>query len=298
MTGIEHVTLPGNHLGSALAAGPTTDHRGLVLLLHGFPDNAHSFRHQLSALGDAGYRAIAPTMRGYEPSSQPSDGDYSLTTLATDVVAWLEELEQPTAHLVGHDWGAAVAYVAGARHGDRLTTVTAMAIPSLSRIPTAIPRVPRQLARSWYMTWFQLRGVADWSITVGDHRLLRRLWQSWSPGLDLDDVDWDAVCATFDAPGVVSAALGYYRQNATPPILLGLRATEAMQASIVPVPTLIINGADDGCMDRRLYAHTITEADYPAGVAHIELDNAGHFLHLERPADITRLLLDHFATSP
>lgn len=298
MTEFEAITLQANGLTfSALAAGQATNHRGLVLLLHGFPDTAQSYQHQLRALADAGYRAIAPAMRGYEPGSQPADGDYTLTSIATDVVGWLDYLDSPTAHLVGHDWGAAVAFVAGARHPERFQTITTMAIPPLTRIPAAIPRVPRQLLRSWYMTWFQLPKISEWSITVRDRWLLKQLWTRWSPGLTLDEAEWAHIHATFDQPGVCNAALAYYRQNATPPILLGLRTTPAMQKSIVPVPTLIINGTADGCMDRRLFARTIDEDDFPAGVTHTEIAEAGHFLQLERPDEINRLLLEHLATS-
>lgn len=282
---------------SALAAGDATGHRGLVLLLHGFPDTPHSFRHQLHALADAGYRAVAPTMRGYEPESQPTDGDYSLSTLATDVTGWLDQLGAASAHLVGHDWGAAVAFVAGAHSPERFTTITAMAIPPLTRIPAALALVPRQLLRSWYMTWFQVPVLSDWSVTVRERWLLERLWRRWSPGLTLDATDWETIRTSFDRPGVVGAALAYYRQNATPPILLGVRKTPAMRASIIPVPTLIINGPSDGCMDRRMFEHTIDDADFPAGVVHVELPDAGHFLQLEQPDEISRLLIEHLATT-
>jgi pimeloyl-ACP methyl ester carboxylesterase len=82
------------------------------LCLHGFPDNAHSWRHQLPALAEAGYRAVAVTLRGYEPASQPADGDYSLHSLAGDVIAFMDEFGEQKAHLIGHDWGAGIAYTA------------------------------------------------------------------------------------------------------------------------------------------------------------------------------------------
>ncbi|MEL6983680.1 MAG: alpha/beta fold hydrolase, partial [Actinomycetota bacterium] len=79
-----------------------------VLCLHGFPDSPATFHHQITPLTDAGYRVITPTLRGYEPSSQPTDGDHTLATLATDVIGWLDDLGVEHAHLVGHDWGAAI----------------------------------------------------------------------------------------------------------------------------------------------------------------------------------------------
>jgi pimeloyl-ACP methyl ester carboxylesterase len=110
-----------------LGAGP------LVLLLHGVPDNARSWRHQLPALSQAGYRAVAMQVRGCQPTSRPADGDYSLQTPATDVSAFLDSLEADSAHLVGHDWRAAIAYTAAAQFPQRLRSLTALAVPHAGR---------------------------------------------------------------------------------------------------------------------------------------------------------------------
>lgn len=290
------ITLTASGLSfSAEQAGSAGD--PVVLCLHGFPDSPRTFRHQFDPLADAGFRVIAPTLRGYEPSSQPPDGDYSLVALADDVIGWLDDLGVERAHLVGHDWGAVIANVAAARHPGRILTMTSLAIPPLSRIPGGVRRVPRQLQRSWYMTFFQVRGLADRALAAGDWWLLRWLWRSWSPGYVLPPAEWADLRGRFERPGVVRAALAYYRQNATPPILLGLRSTPAMELSEVAAPTLIVHGADDGCMDRRLFDHTIRDADHPAGVERIEVAGAGHFLHLERPDVVNAALVDHLARS-
>ena len=264
-----------------------------VLCLHGFPDSPSTFRHQFGPLAEAGYRVIAPTLRGYEPSSVPVDGDHSLVALADDVAGWLDDLGVDTAHLIGHDWGAAILDVAATRHPDRVRTVTTLAIPPLRRIPDAVRRVPRQLLRSWYMTFFQLPGVPERVLATDDWRLLRRLWRVWSPGYTLSEGDWSELRDRFEQPGVIDCALAYYRQNATPPILLGLRSTPAMEPAETPVPVLIVHGSDDGCMDRRLFDHTIRAEDHPAGVRRVEVDGAGHFVHLERPDVVNPELVDH-----
>ncbi len=264
--------------------------------MHGFPDSPATFRHQVGPLVEAGYRVIIPTLRGYEPSSQPTDGDYSLIALADDVVGWLDHLGVDRAHLVGHDWGAVIAYVVAARNAERLLSLTTLAIPPLARIPASLRNVPRQLLRSWYMTFFQLRGLADSALKASDWALMRRLWRDWSPGYVLSDDEWVQLRTQFEAPGVVKATLAYYRQNATPPILLGLRSTPAMAVVPMDVPALLIHGAEDGCMDRRLYEHTVSQRDFPQGVRVLEIHDAGHFLQLERPGDVNAALLEHFAT--
>lgn len=276
---------------TALQAGE--QHAPTVVFLHGFPDSPYTFRHQIAPFVEAGYRVIIPTMRGYEASSQPDDGDYSLITLATDVIGWLDDLGIDRAHLVGHDWGAALAYVAAARYPDRILSATTMAVPPLPRIPAAVRRVPRQLQRSWYMTFFQLPVVADRALQSRDWWLLKRLWRTWSPGHTLTQADWIQLRDQFAQPGVVAASLAYYRQNATPPILLGLRSTPAMELTEIAVPTLIINGRNDGCMDHRLFGASIRADDYPAGVRHVTIDGAGHFVHLERADEVNELILEH-----
>ncbi len=288
-------TLRANGLEfSAITAGPTDG--ATVLCLHGFPDTPATFRHQLPALAEAGYSVIAPTLRGYEPSSQPADGAYDLESLADDVVGWLDDIGVDRAHLVGHDWGAVITFVVATYHPDRVHTATAMAIPPLARIPEAVRRVPRQVQRSWYMTWFQVRGLSDRSVRARDYALIKRLWRSWSPGYAMSEAEFADIRATFARPGVVGAALAYYRQNATPPIMLGLRSSPATATTTVRAPMLLIHGADDGCMDRRMFDAAIDHADFPRGLQHEEIADAGHFVHLERPDTVTALVLEHLAS--
>lgn len=281
---------------TTIEAGPPDGET--VMCLHGFPDAPSSFRHQVPALVDAGYRVIVPTLRGYEPPSQPADGDYSLMALVGDVIGWLDARGLDRAHVVGHDWGAVIGYVAAANHPDRFHTLTTLAIPPLARIPDAVRRVPRQLQRSWYGTFFLLRGVSDRVLAANDWWLMRRLWATWSPGYELADDEWVALRRQFEAPGVVPASLAYYRQNAKPSEALGLKPSPALEKTVIDVPTLVMHGALDGCMDRRLFAHAVLVDDFPAGVRVQELPDAGHFLHLERPEAVNDHLLGHLATPP
>ncbi|MEM7286455.1 MAG: alpha/beta hydrolase [Actinomycetota bacterium] len=262
-----------------------------VLLLHGFPDDAATFDDQLEALGAAGHRCLAPTLRGYEPSSQPADGDFDALTLAGDVIGWLDALGIERAHIVGHDWGAVIAYLVAGHHADRCISVTTMAVPPVTRLPEAIRRVPRQALLSWYMTFFQLRWVAERALRARRWALLRRFWPRWSPGLDAPP----RLVETFERPGVLGAALAYYRQNATPPVLLGLRQAPAMEQVPFDVPLMVMHGDRDGCIDARLFDHAIVADDVPQGVRRHVVTGTGHFLHLEDPDEVNRLLLEWLA---
>jgi len=277
---------------SAQAAGTGP----LVLCLHGFPDDASTFRQQSGALVHAGYRVVAPTLRGYEPGSQPSDGNYRIESLAGDVIAWLDCLGEEKVHLVGHDWGAVIAYVACAGAPERFHSLTALGIPYPARFTTLGTRkLPTQLLKSWYMMFFQLPTLPEWAIRRADWALLQRLWKSWSPGFELPASHWAALRETFEAPGVAEAMLAYYRQNVSPAILLGLASSPVNSLREVPVRTLAISGAEDGCMDTRLYDYTMLEQDFPAGLRVERIVDAGHWAHLERPAEVNRLVLDWLA---
>ncbi len=288
---MERITLHHGPLRfGALSAG--AEDAPLVLCLHGFPDDARSFRHQLPALAEAGYRAVAPMLRGYEPGSQPVDGDYGLAALAADVFAWIDGLSQEPVHLVGHDWGAAVTYVAGATRPERFRSLTTVAVPHAARLTEGIRRVPRQLRRSWYMSFFQLRGIAEWALERDDWALVRRLWRDWSPGFHLPEEEWASLRRTFEAPGVKGAMLAYYRQNASPTVLLGWRRTPAMSLTRIRVRTLAVTGAEDGCMDTRLHDHVFHDEDFPAGLRVERMPGVGHFAHQEDPKTFHSLLLE------
>ncbi len=276
----------GDHSHSAIACGEGP----VVLLLHGFPDCYRSFDAQLPALAEAGYRAIAVAMRGYEPSAIPADGDYSALALAQDVVGFLDALGEQRAHLVGHDWGAAVAYTVGAMAPERLYSISTMAVPHSGRFLRDIGRYPKQLRLSWYMGFFQVPGIPERIIKRKDFEFLRWLWRRWSPGWRFDEADFAPVAQAFSQPGVVEAALGYYRAA----INLGglLPGAEKPAVLDVPVPTQTITGELDGCIAADVFAAMSVADDFSGGLRLQRVDGVGHFLHREDPERINALLVD------
>ncbi len=289
MPNTEEISLAANGLRfSAVCEGSGP----IVLCLHGFPDNKRSYRFQLPALADAGFRAVAPTLRGYEPSSQPSDGDYHIVRMAEDVVGWIDDLDAEQVHLVGHDWGAVIAYATAALAPQRLLSLTTIAIPHPGRLRTdGIPKLPSQLRNSWYMMFFQLRGIADYVVERNDWQFIDRLWSDWSPTWALPADELATVKRTLAQPGVKKAALAYYRAMFNP-FATAARDTVRLLSSPIQVRTLATTGALDGCMDTRLHDLAMLPADFPNGLEVVRFEDAGHFLHQEDPDRFNRVLID------
>lgn len=261
----------------------------IVLCLHGFPDNVGSFRHQLPALAEAGYRAISLTLRGYEPGAIPADGDYTMETIATDILAVIESLDTGPVHLIGHDWGAAVAYVATSAAPERFKSLTVMAVPHAGRFAREGLRIPKQLRLSWYMGFFNIPWLSDWVVQRQDYAFIRKLWRDWSPGWQPEPGVLDSVIQTLSQPGVRSAALGYYRAALSIKALL-VSAEEAHYP--VPVPTLALSGERDGCIASEVFEQLMVAQDFPKGLTFSRIAEAGHFLHQEQPEQVNREILD------
>ncbi len=265
----------------------------LALCLHGFPDSAWTWRHLLPRLADAGYRAVAPFLRGYAPTEVPEDGLYQSGALAQDACDLHEALGGGhDAVLIGHDWGALAAYGAAAWQPDRWRRVVTAAVPPQSVAAAGLLSFD-QLKRSWYMFFFQ-SFLADGVVGADDLVFIDRLWADWSPGYDAAE-DLAHVKDSLRDPANLAAAIGYYRAMlGNGPTSPELDQVQAATASPTPQPTLYLHGVDDGCMTVRLADQAA--GHLPAAGSRVEkISAAGHFLHLEQPEKVNRLIIDFLA---
>ena len=266
----------------------------LVLCLHGFPDHARSFRHQMGPLCEAGYRVVVPYMRGYAPTEIPADGSYQGATLAHDALALIEALGEDRAVLVGHDWGALAAYGAAVLAPERVGRLVVAAVPYGPAFLNAFTSVYAQLKRSWYMFFFQ-SPLAETALGNDDYAFVRNLWLDWSPGWDFPEDEMDRLRETFAKPGGGEAAISYYRCIFDPARQRPELANDQMMIGMSPinVPTLYAHGKTDGCLGLDLVVGM--EEMFPAGLETVFIEGAGHFLHQEKPEEFNRAMLEFLA---
>lgn len=262
----------------------------LALLLHGYPDTPWTWRHLGPHLAAAGWRVVAPFTRGYGPTGPAPDGRSFVTDLVDDVLALHEALGgDDRAALIGHDWGAVQTWGVAAREPGRFAHHVAMSIPPtpalldpIVRRPRALRLAARQAMLSWYFVYNVLPGVQrTLPRTIPAH------WRAWSPGYDATE-DVAHVLDALDTPERRRAALGYYRDN----LVRGIVETFSIRPRAA---ALYLHGAQDGCMQVQVGARA--QHLLAAGSRFEAVADAGHWLHLERPAHVAQLITDWLGRS-
>ena len=266
----------------------------LALCLHGFPDWPGTFRPLMAALANAGYRAVAPYMRGYAPTEIPPDGRYQTAVLGQDAVALIEALGAESAVVIGHDWGAAAAYGAAIIAPHRVRRLVVAAVPFGPSLPMSLIANPAQQRRSWYM-YLLTSPLGEMALSFGDFGLVDRLWADWSPGFDPGAEYRAALKHMFRQPGVALATASYYKHTFLPDLqdkaLADLQGR--LGSSEITVKTLYLHGADDGCIGAEVAPDA---ALFKAGLETATIAGAGHFLLLEQPAEVNRRIVEFLGT--
>ena len=263
----------------------------LALCLHGFPDNAHTYDQLLPALAAAGFHAVAPFMRGYAPTSPAPDGRYQSVLLAQDAVALIDALGDGRAFVVGHDWGATAAYGAAALAPERVTRLVTIGAAHPAAVRGKLAHSYERHKGIWHACFFQMP-FAEQVVAADDFAYLEQWWRDASPEFDPAPVI-ERIKATFREPGVVTAALGYYRHTFHPanrdPALAPLQ--ERLSAPTT-VPTLSLHGTRD--RPGRLEAFEGMDDLFLKGLEKVIVPGTGHFVHVERPDEVNRRIVAFF----
>lgn len=247
----------------------------VVLLVHGFPDTAHTWREVGPRLAEAGFRVLAPFTRGIAPSPVPADGDYANDRIARDLTALLDALSIDKAVFVGHDFGASFCYAAAGLFPERVEKLVTVAIPH----PATLRPSLSLLWGARHFVTLRLPGAPK-RFAANDFAQIRVLYERWSPGFDWPDSAFRDVKAAYGSPGCTTAALAYYKAL-TPTPSPGLRAK-------IAVPALILGGKTDGVAREQDFEASRSRFTGPVDVKMLP---GGHFLHLEHPEPFVEALL-------
>jgi epoxide hydrolase 4 len=254
----------------------------LVVLLHGFPDFWYGWRHQIPALVRAGFRVVAPDQRGYAESDKPpSWRDYRVQSLTGDIARLIEERGETRAAVVGHDWGAAVAWFLAMLHPERVERLAILNVPHPKRMEEGL-RTPRQLRRSWYMFFFQVPVLAEEALRRGGEAWVRRIFADARPGAFTPE-DLERYVEALTRPGSPKGAIDWYRAALrTPP--WGPRR----RLRVIEVPTLVIWGE----RDRHLGAELADpDPEWVPDARVVRLPDASHWVQHDEPERVNDLLI-------
>ncbi len=252
-----------------------------VILLHGFPEFWYSWRHQMPALTQAGYRVIVPDQRGYNRSSKV--GPYSVERLTLDIRRLQEALGIEQSDIVGHDWGSVVACGFAAYFPQHTRKLVTMNGPHPSAYQDAMKRGLTQFLKSWYMYFFQIPWLPELALRVNNYAQLRKVFGSL-PKQYVNEQDIQRYVDAVSQPGALTAMISWYR--ALPGQML--RTGGSLPDPMIRVPTCVIWGERDIALDK------ICNDTLPRYVPDLEvhyLPNSTHWVQMDDPDEVNRLLL-------
>ena len=260
-----------------------------MILLHGFPDCAQNYENQINYFSKRGYEVFCPFMPGYHPDDKKLPS-YDPTTISLEIINFIQSLNVSPVTLIGHDWGASTAYGVASMEPSIVNRLITLSVPHGSKLVEAILTDGDQQRRSWYMFYFQLE-LADMGVPLNDYEFIDRLWREWSP-------DWPGykefsmnTIKVLSEDGVLNKALAYYRSTFQTTMSGPELSAEQMERrdQKISCPALYLHGKNDGCIGSNLVNGM--EENFEDLTVKI-LDDCGHFLHLEKPKEVNKIILE------
>jgi pimeloyl-ACP methyl ester carboxylesterase len=267
----------GRYTFNAVERGDPSDEP--VILLHGFPETSYMWDRLQDLLADNGYYTLAPDQRGYSPGARPSAvRDYDIAALAEDVIAIANSMGLESFHLIGHDWGSAVAWYVAWQHPDRIRSLTAMSVPHLEAFRIALTTDPLQYEASSYMRLFRWPVLPEIFLRSRNLKNMRAIWE------ESTDDEVARYTDVFRQRGAVRAALNWYRAN--------YRSLTGSNVALCPVqvPTLFLWGTGDPAIQR---TGAELNREYVSGSYSEYFLDAGHWLVQESFSEVSTKILDH-----
>jgi pimeloyl-ACP methyl ester carboxylesterase len=260
----------------------------LVVLLHGFPEFWYSWRHQITALAQAGYHVVAPDMRGYNLSSKPADWrEYDAASLAGDIAGLIRHFGVENAYVAGHDWGAAVAYYTAMEHPDVVKRLAILNVPHPARMIASF-RTWRQLRKSWYMFFFQLPVIPERLLAANDFAAAKRALRAESPDA-FSDADIERYVEAWSQPGALTTMINYYRA-----VLRRSPRSALARMRPIDVPVLVIWGERDSVLGSELAE---PDAKWVSDVRVERIPQATHWVQHDAPERVNELLTGFFGAT-
>jgi len=278
---ITHRTVHANGLDFHVAVAGSGEK--LALCLHGFPESCFSWRHQMPLLAQLGYLVWAPDLRGYGGSSRPFGvAAYSLHNLTADVAALIEASGATQTVLIGHDWGALIAWEYAMFGRVPIAQLIIMNVPHPALAEKGL-RTLRQLAKSWYIFFFQLPVIPEWSLARNDYAAIAQAFRGMA--VDKSRFPREVLRVYQDSaaqPGALTAMVNYYRA-----LLRGLRANRRRGTPQIKVPTLMLWGEADAALGKEL---TYGTDRYVSDLTLRYLPNVSHWVQQEAPETVNQML--------
>ena len=264
-----------------------------LLLLHGFPDCAENFSHQLTFFAENGYQVIAPFLPGYHPEDEELD-TYQSLRIAEEIIKFTKSVTDKRINLFGHDWGASIAYGMAGLDPDIINKMITVSVPHGISVGASFLSDGDQQRKSWYMFFFQLE-IADLAVPTNNYSFIDRLWQDWSPNWPEFKQYAASTIKVLSKENVLSKALAYYRctfQDSLQSDRIN-SLTEELSSKKIKVPSLYLHGENDGCIGANLSEGM---ENYFEDLVIKILPECGHFLHLEKHKEVNKIILNFLSS--